>query len=120
MCHNPHVIHDHSPPQLAHSPLLALQLAEGVVCHAVAVIQHRDPLQNLKSEKKDSSLRFQDRIISALQIMLHLDNIEAPARVEAPVGGVVRVQVGWEVLDKVVRILLLVVELVIPLIKSCN
>ena len=52
--------------------------------------------------------------------MLHLDNIEAPARVEAPVGGVVRVQVGWEVLDKVVRILLLVVELVIPLIKSCN
>ena len=38
-----------SPPKLAHSPLLAAEDAESVVCHVVAVIQHWDPLQNLKS-----------------------------------------------------------------------
>ena len=51
---------------------------------------------------------------------LHLDDVDAQARVEGSVGGVVRVEVGWKVLDKVVGVLLLVIELVVPLIKGCN
>ena len=60
---------------------------------------------------------------TARQIVMfyrHLDDVDAPARVESSVGCVVRVEVGWKVLDKVVGVLLLVIELVVPLIKGCN
>ena len=39
-------------------------------------------------------------MICLFLLELHLDNIDAPTRVEGSVGGVVRVEVGWKVLDQ--------------------
>ena len=95
------------PPNLADCSLLTIHIVESIVCHVVAVVQNRNPFQDLK----------QECLFYSCPVNHYLHNIKVPARVERSVGCVVGVKICWKVLDKVVRILLFEEVLVISLVE---